>query len=168
MATLMQEFTQEEKEFYMKEALKEANKAASNEEVPIGVVIVKDKKIIARSFNRRELDEKATHHAEICAIEIANEVVGNWRLIDCSLFVTIEPCVMCAGAIGLARLSHVYFGATNPKFGGTVSLYHILEDERLNHQVQVESGILEGECADIMQQFFRERRKKLKKKKNMI
>ncbi|MEY8513668.1 tRNA adenosine(34) deaminase TadA [Lactococcus taiwanensis] len=161
MAALkMQVFTEEEKEFFMKEALKEAQKAAENEEVPIGVVIVKDGEIIARDFNRRELDGRATHHAEVCAIEAANQAVGNWRLLDCALFVTIEPCVMCAGAIGLARLPQVYFGATNPKFGGTVSLYQILEDKRLNHRVQVESGILEDECAKIMQDFFKNRRKK--------
>lgn len=153
-------FTLEQKEFFMNEALKEAQKAAGNEEVPIGSVIVKDGEIIARGFNRRELDGKATHHAEICAIEAANQVVNNWRLLDCALFVTIEPCVMCAGAIGLARIPQVYFGATNPKFGGTVSLYQILEDERLNHRVQVESGILQENCAAIMQNFFKNRRKK--------
>lgn len=157
------EFSTEEKEFFMREALVEAQKAADNEEVPIGVVIVKDGEIIARDFNRRELDQRSSHHAEICAIERANELVGNWRLLDCSLFVTIEPCVMCAGAIGLARIPQVYFGAANPKFGGTVSLYRILEDERLNHRVQVEGGVLEAECAQIMQDFFRNRRKKLKK-----
>ncbi|MFC4651511.1 nucleoside deaminase [Lactococcus nasutitermitis] len=173
------EFTEEEKTFFMREALLEAQKAAANEEVPIGAVIVQvpqrkatsglferipDEKpqIIARAFNRRELDGQAIHHAEICAIEMANEAVGNWRLLDCALFVTIEPCVMCAGAIGLARIPAVYFGATNPKFGGTVSLYQILQDERLNHRVRVESGILEKECAEIMQDFFRNRRKKLK------
>ena len=101
----------------MTEALKEAQKAAENEEVPIGVVIVKDGEIIARDFNRRELDGRATHHAEVCAIEAANQAVGNWRLLDCALFVTIEPCVMCAGAIGLARIPQVYFGAKNHKFG---------------------------------------------------
>ena len=153
-------FTLEQKEFFMNEALKEAQKAAGNEEVPIGSVIVRDGEIIARGFNRRELDGKATHHAEICAIEAANQVVNNWRLLDCALFVTIEPCVMCAGAIGLARIPQVYFGATNPKFGGTVSLYQILEDERLNHRVQVEAGILKEECAAIMQNFFKNRRKK--------
>lgn len=157
---MIQNFTQEEKEFFMNEALIEAEKAAANEEVPIGVVIVKDKTVISRSFNRRELDQRATHHAEICAIEAANQTVGNWRLLDCTLFVTIEPCVMCAGAIGLARIPQVYFGATNPKFGGTVSLYQILEDERLNHRVQVQGGILETECAKVMQDFFRNRRNK--------
>ncbi|MEY8538391.1 tRNA adenosine(34) deaminase TadA [Lactococcus muris] len=153
-------FTQEEKEYFMGQALLEAEKAAANEEVPIGAVIVREGEIIARAFNRRELDGRATHHAEICAIEAANEVVGNWRLLDCALFVTIEPCVMCAGAIGLARIPEVYFGATNPKFGAAVSLYQILEDTRLNHRVAVQGGVLETECADIMQTFFQKRRKK--------
>lgn len=170
-------FTLEEKEFFMREAMVEAKKAFLNNEVPIGAVIVQvqmekaksglferilgsQPKIIGRGFNRRELDNKATHHAEISAIEAANETIGNWRLLDCALFVTIEPCIMCSGAISLARLPQVIFGATNPKFGGAVSLYQILEDERLNHRVQVESGILEEECAGIMQEFFRNRRKK--------
>ncbi|MBL3715636.1 tRNA-specific adenosine deaminase [Lactococcus garvieae] len=153
-------FTQEEKEYFMGQALLEAEKAAANEEVPIGAVIVREGEIIARAFNRRELDGRAPHHAEICAIEAANEVVGNWRLLDCALFVTIEPCVMCAGAIGLARIPEVYFGATNPKFGAAVSLYQILEDTRLNHRVAVQGGVLETECADIMQTFFQKRRKK--------
>ncbi|WP_081166205.1 tRNA adenosine(34) deaminase TadA [Lactococcus garvieae] len=159
------EFSQEEKEYFMGQALIEAEKAAANEEVPIGVVIVHEGKIIARGFNRRELDARATHHAEICAIEAANEAVGNWRLLDCALFVTIEPCVMCAGAIGLARIPKVYFGAINPKFGATVSLYQILEDKRLNHRVSVEGGVLEEECANIMKDFFQNRRKKNKEKK---
>lgn len=158
-------FSEEEKIFFMQQALKEAEKAAANEEVPIGAVVVNaEKEIIGRGFNRRELDGNALHHAELVAIEEANRAVGNWRLLDCALFVTIEPCVMCAGAIGLARLPEVYFGATNPKFGAVKSLYQILEDERLNHRVQVESGILEEETAQIMQAFFKSRRKK----KNML
>nr|WP_219605571.1 tRNA adenosine(34) deaminase TadA [Lactococcus laudensis] len=156
----MIDFTQEEKEYFMAQALIEAQKAADHEEVPIGAVIVKDGEIIARSYNARELHQKATHHAEICAIDMANDFVGNWRLLDCALFVTIEPCVMCSGAISLARLPQVYFGATNPKFGGAVSLYQILEDKRLNHRLHVESGILEEECAQMMQNFFKNRRKK--------
>ena len=101
------EFSQQEKEYFMQQALLEAQKAAENEEVPIGVVIVHDGEVIGRAFNRRELDGRATHHAEICAIEAANEVVGNWRLLDCALFVTIEPCVICAGAIGFALIPQV-------------------------------------------------------------
>ncbi|WP_251712850.1 tRNA adenosine(34) deaminase TadA [Lactococcus ileimucosae] len=155
-------FTQEEKEYFMGQALLEAQKAAANEEVPIGAVIVREGEIIARAFNRRELDGRATHHAEICAIEAANEAVGNWRLLDCALFVTIEPCVMCSGAIGLARIPEIYFGATNPKFGAAVSLYQILEDTRLNHRVAVQGGVLEIECANIMKTFFQKRRKSSK------
>ncbi|MDR2977633.1 MAG: nucleoside deaminase [Streptococcaceae bacterium] len=168
-------FTQEEKEFFMREALIEAQKAAENEEVPIGCVIVliprekansglweripeAELTIIGRGFNRRELDGIATHHAEISAIEAANSMLGNWRLNNCALFVTIEPCLMCAGAIGLARLAEVYYGAANPKFGAVESLYQVLQDKRLNHRVQVESGILEAECAGLMQDFFRARR----------
>ncbi|WP_460017783.1 nucleoside deaminase [Lactovum odontotermitis] len=168
-------FTAEEKEFFMQEALIEAQKAADNNEVPIGCVIVQiprekaasglferipeaELKIIGRGFNRRELDERATHHAEISAIEAANAATGNWRLTDCALFVTIEPCLMCAGAIGLARMPEVYYGAANPKFGAVESLYQVLQDKRLNHRVQVESGILEEKCAAIMQNFFRNRR----------
>jgi tRNA(adenine34) deaminase len=156
----LRDYTQAEKEFFMREALLEAQKAANHEEVPIGAVIVKDGEIIARGYNAREIHQKATHHAEICAIDAANDVIGNWRLLDCALFVTIEPCVMCSGAISLARIPQVYFGATNPKFGGAVSLYHILEDERLNHRLHVEAGILETDCAAMMQNFFKNRRKK--------
>ncbi|MCL2677095.1 MAG: tRNA adenosine(34) deaminase TadA [Streptococcaceae bacterium] len=147
-------FTQSEKEYFMSQALLEAQKAEKNNEVPIGAVIVKDGKIIARGFNRRELDHQAIHHAEISAIQEANRVVGNWRLLDCALFVTVEPCIMCAGAIGLARIPQVYFGTINAKFGGVVSLYQILEDERLNHRVQVEQDILVDECTAIMRNFF--------------
>lgn len=159
MISDIQTFTEDEKKYFMQEALKEAQKAYDNEEVPIGAVIVKDKEIIARSFNQRELQQRAVDHAEVCVINLANEYVGNWRLTDCAMFVTIEPCVMCAGAIGLARIPLVYFGATNAKFGGVSSLYQILEDTRLNHRVQVESGILQEECSKIMQMFFKARRK---------
>ena len=156
----MLDFTQEEKDFFMSEALKEAEKSLDKAEIPIGCVIVKDGEVIGRGHNAREELNQAIMHAEVMAIQEANRTEGNWRLLDCTLFVTIEPCVMCAGAIGLARIPQVYFGATNPKFGGTVSLYQILEDKRLNHRVQVESGILEDECAKIMQDFFKNRRKK--------
>jgi tRNA(adenine34) deaminase len=168
-------FTQEEKEFFMREALLEAQKAADNDEVPIGCVIVQlprekapsglweripgaELSIVGRGFNRRELDGMATHHAEISAIERANVSLGNWRLTDCALFVTIEPCLMCAGAIGLARLAEVYYGAANPKFGAVESLYQVLQDKRLNHRVLVEAGVLEADCAELMQNFFRGRR----------
>ena len=159
------EYTQEEKEVFMRAALEEAQKALANEEIPIGCVLVKDKEIIGRGHNAREELNRAIMHAEMMAIEEANQVEGNWRLLDTSLFVTIEPCVMCAGAIGLARIPQVFFGASNQKFGAGGSLYDILTDQRLNHRVEVEKGILEEECAQIMQDFFRQRRQKAKEEK---
>lgn len=150
----------EEKEYFMREALREAQKSLVKEEIPIGCVIVKDGQIIGRGHNAREELHQAIMHAEIMAINEANQTEGNWRLLDCTLFVTIEPCVMCSGAIGLARIPQVIYGAPNQKFGGAGSLYDILTDERLNHRVEVETGILQEECAEIMQEFFRKRRKK--------
>ena len=157
---MMADFTQEEKEFFMTEALKEAQISLQKEEIPIGCVIVKDGQIIGRGHNAREELNQAIMHAEIMAINEANITEGNWRLLDATLFVTIEPCVMCSGAIGLARLPRVIYGAQNPKFGAVGSLYDILTDQRLNHRVTVERGILEKECAQIMQDFFRHRRAK--------
>ncbi len=154
------DYTKEEKERFMREALKEAHIALKLEEIPIGCVIVKDGEIIGRGHNAREELQRAVMHAEIMAIEEANSQTSSWRLLDATLFVTIEPCVMCSGAIGLARIPQVVFGATNQKFGAAGSLYDILTDERLNHRVAVESGILEEECAQMMQEFFRNRRKK--------
>ncbi|MEY8463194.1 tRNA adenosine(34) deaminase TadA [Streptococcus merionis] len=154
------EYSLEEKEVFMRAALQEAEKALANEEIPIGCVIVKDGEIIGRGHNAREELDQAVMHAEIMAINAANAHEGNWRLLDCTLFVTIEPCVMCSGAIGLARIPRVVYGAANTKFGAAGSLYDILTDERLNHRVQVEAGILELACAGIMQDFFRQRRAK--------
>ena len=153
-------YSQEEKEYFMQEALKEAGIALENDEIPIGCVIVRDGQIIGRGHNAREELQRAVMHAEIMAIENANLSEESWRLLDCTLFVTIEPCVMCSGAIGLARIPNVVYGAKNQKFGAAGSLYDILTDERLNHRVDVETGILEDECAAIMQDFFRNRRKK--------
>lgn len=155
----MADFTQEEKEVFMREALKEAQKSLAKEEIPIGCVIVKDGQIIGRGHNAREELNQAIMHAEIMAINQANQTEGNWRLLDSTLFVTIEPCIMCSGAIGLARIPQVIYGAPNQKFGAAGSLYDILTDQRLNHRVQVETGILEADCAKIMQDFFRNRRK---------
>lgn len=156
----MSNFTQEEKVFFMREAMREAQLSLQKEDIPIGCVIVKDGQIIGRGHNAREELHQAIMHAEIMAIRQANAAVGNWRLLDTSLFVTIEPCVMCSGAIGLARIPHLIYGAANAKFGGTESLYRILTDERLNHRTTVEAGILEKECAQLMQDFFRQRRQK--------
>lgn len=161
------EFSQEEKEYFMRQALLEAEKSLAKAEIPIGCVIVKDKEIIGRGHNAREELNQAIMHAEIMAINEANASVGNWRLLDSTLFVTIEPCVMCSGAIGLARIPQVIFGATNQKFGGAGSLYQILTDERLNHRVELEQGILETECAQIMQEFFRQGRLQKKEAKRL-
>lgn len=149
-----------EQEMFMREALKEAEKSLIKEDIPIGCVIVKDGKIIGRGHNAREEKEQAILHAEIMAIQEANQMQGNWRLLETTLFVTVEPCVMCSGAIGLARIPRVIYGASNQKFGGAGSLYNILQDTRLNHRVEVTKGVLEEECAQIMQDFFRQRRKK--------
>ncbi|MEZ7570798.1 tRNA adenosine(34) deaminase TadA [Streptococcus anginosus] len=154
------EYTREEKEEFMLEALKEAEIALVNDEIPIGCVIVKDGKIIGRGHNAREELQRAVMHAEVMAIEEANAHEKSWRLLDTTLFVTIEPCVMCSGAIGLARIPQVIYGAKNQKFGAAGSLYDILTDERLNHRVELENGILEAECAQMMQDFFRKRRQK--------
>ena len=154
------EYTREEKEEFMLEALKEAEIALANDEIPIGCVIVKDGKIIGRGHNAREELQRAVMHAEVMAIEEANAHEKSWRLLDTTLFVTIAPCVMCSGAIGLARIPQVIYGAKNQKFGAAGSLYDILTDERLNHRVELENGILEAECAQMMQDFFRKRRQK--------
>ncbi|MEG3243738.1 tRNA adenosine(34) deaminase TadA [Streptococcus suis] len=155
-------YTHEEKEYFMTQALQEARKSLEKDEIPIGCVIVKDGQIIGRGHNAREELNQAIMHAEVMAIQEANNVEGNWRLLDSTLFVTIEPCVMCSGAIGLARIPQVIYGATNKKFGAAGSLYDILTDERLNHRVAVETGILEEDCAQIMQDFFRQRRESQK------
>lgn len=154
----MREYSQAEKIAFMREALKEAEKSLAQAEIPIGCVIVKDGQIIGRGHNAREELNQAIMHAEMMAISEANAAVGNWRLLDTTLFVTIEPCVMCSGAIGLARIPQVIYGAANQKFGGAQSLYQILTDQRLNHRVAVESQLLAEECAALMQSFFRQRR----------
>lgn len=158
-------FSPEEKSYFMGEALKEAEKSLAKAEIPIGCVIVKDGQIIGRGHNAREELNQAIMHAEIMAINEANLTVGNWRLLDCTLFVTIEPCVMCSGAIGLARIPQVIYGARNPKFGAAGSLYEILTDQRLNHRVEVEDGICQEDCAGIMQAFFRQGRERKKAEK---
>lgn len=149
------DFSQEEKEYFMTQALLEAEKSLAKDEIPIGCVIVKDNHIIGRGHNAREELNQAVMHAEIMAINEANAVEGNWRLLDTTLFVTIEPCIMCSGAIGLARIPHVIYGASNQKFGAAGSLYDILTDKRLNHRVLVETGILADRCAEMMQTFFK-------------
>lgn len=154
-----------EKEFFMKEALIEAQKAAAKDEVPIGAVVVHQGKIIGRGHNLRELEQDATLHAEIKAIRQANQYLGSWRLEECELFVTLEPCPMCSGAMILARLKKVTFGAFDPKAGTAGTFMNLLQDERFNHQVEVEQGILEEECQEILRDFFKKLRRRNKERK---
>ena len=146
--------------FFMKEALKQAKKAGKIGEVPIGCVIVQDGQIIARGYNRRNTDKTTLAHAELAAIKKASKTVGDWRLEDCTLYVTLEPCQMCAGAIVQARMKRVVAGAMNPKAGCAGSVLNLLQVERFNHQVEFEHGVLEEECSKVLQDFFKELRKK--------
>ena len=153
---------QEEKrsghERYMKEAVKQAKKAAALGEVPIGCVIVQEGKIIGRGYNRRNTDKSTLAHAEIAAIRRASRVVGDWRLEDCALYVTLEPCQMCAGAIIQARIPEVFIGCMNPKAGCAGSVYNLLEEPAFNHQARVFRGLLEEECSQLMKGFFKDLR----------
>lgn len=149
----------------MQEAIQEAKKAEQLGEVPIGAVIVWKDEIIARSYNLRETSQNAVTHAEILAIQKACEVVGSWRLEDTTLYVTLEPCPMCAGAILQSRIPHVVYGAKDPKAGCVHSLYTLLNDSRLNHQCEVTSGILEEQCGELLTNFFKNLRKRKKEAK---
>ena len=151
-----------EYERYMKEAIKQAKKAYALDEVPIGCVIVQDNKIIARGYNRRNTDKNALAHAEISAIKKASKKTGDWRLEDCTMYVTLEPCQMCAGAIVQSRMKKVVIGAMNPKAGCAGSVINILQMKQFNHQAEMENGILEKECADMLSTFFKELREKKK------
>ncbi len=148
--------TQQEK--YMKEAIKQAKKAYQIGEVPIGCVIVYEDKIIARGYNRRNTDFNSLSHAEMNAIKKASKVLGDWRLDDCEMYVTLEPCQMCAGAIIQARIKKVYMGCMNPKAGCAGSVLNLLQVPAFNHQAEMESGLLEEECSRLMKSFFRELR----------
>ena len=153
---------------YMKAAIKEAKKAYALKEVPIGCVIVYDNKIIARGYNRRNTDKNTLSHAEITAIRKASKKLGDWRLEGCTLYVTLEPCQMCAGAIVQARVDRVVIGCMNPKAGCAGSVLNILDMPEFNHQVSVTQGIMEKECSDMLTDFFkelRERNKKVKEEK---
>ena len=152
-------YTQEEKEFYMREAMVEAKKAEAINEVPIGAVIVRDGEIIGRGYNQRETTNRAITHAEMIAIDEANQTINNWRLENCALFVTLEPCVMCSGAIVLSRIPNVYYGASDFKGGTAGTLMNLLEEDQFNHQSYVESGILQEECSEMLSAFFRKLRK---------
>jgi tRNA(adenine34) deaminase len=154
--------TQDEK--YMKAALAQAKKAYALDEVPIGCVIVQNGKIIARGYNRRNTDKNATAHAEIAAIRKASKRTGDWRLEDCTMYVTLEPCQMCAGAIVQARLQRVVIATMNPKAGCAGSILNLLQMEAFNHQVEITRGVLEDTCSTMLSEFFRELRSKKKKK----
>ncbi|WP_248498839.1 tRNA adenosine(34) deaminase TadA [Staphylococcus haemolyticus] len=153
-------------EYYMKLAIEEAKKAQKLGEVPIGAIIVKNNEVIASAHNLRETAQLPTAHAEHIAIERASKVVGSWRLEECRLYVTLEPCVMCAGAIVMSRIPKVVYGATDPKGGCSGSLMNLLEESRFNHRAEVIKGVLEQECGDLLRNFFRELRLK-KSKVNM-
>ena len=149
-------------EKYMKEALKQAKKAAVIDEVPIGCVIVHGDKIIARGYNRRNKEGSTLAHAEIIAIKKASRKLNDWRLEECTMYVTLEPCPMCAGAIVQARIPKVVIGAMNPKAGCAGSILDMFQIREFNHQVEKVSGVLEEECSNIMTEFFRELRKRKK------
>jgi len=141
-------------EKYMKAALRLAKKAYDMDETPIGCVIVKDDKIIARGYNRRNTEKTALAHAEITAIKKACKVTGDWRLEECTLYVTLEPCQMCAGAIVQSRMKRVVIGAMNPKAGCAGSIINLLDMDRFNHKVETCRGVLEEECSSLMSEFF--------------
>src|SRR5947208_288514 len=149
-------------EYFMREALRQANKAYDANEVPVGAVVVRAGKIIARAYNQVELLRDATAHAEMLALTQAEEVVGDWRLGDCTLYVTKEPCPMCAGAIVHVRLARVVFGVADPKGGAAGSALNLLQFPTLNHQSAITSGVRESECRALLQSFFAEQRAKNK------
>lgn len=149
-------------QFYMKMAIEEAKKAGDIGEVPIGAVIVKNDEIIARSHNLRESKKDPTAHAEYLAIQKASKFLNSWRLEECQLYVTLEPCVMCAGAIVMSRIPHVIYGAKDPKGGCAGSLMDLLQEPRFNHRAQVEIGVMEEACSQLLTEFFRNIRKKKK------
>ena len=149
---------QQSDSFFMSEALRQARRAWEADEVPVGAVIVHQGQIIARAFNQVETLKDATAHAEMLAITQAESVIGDWRLLDCDLYVTKEPCPMCAGALVHVRMRRVIFGCPSEKDGAAGSLLNLLQHPRLNHRCQITKGVREDECAGMLQSFFRERR----------
>lgn len=146
-------------EKYMKEAIKQAKKAYAVNEVPIGCVIVYEDKIIGRGYNRRTTEKNPLAHAELIAIKKASKKMGDWRLEDCTMYVTLEPCQMCSGAIIQARMKRVVIGCMNPKAGCAGSVLNLLQISEFNHQAELETGVLEEECSRMMKNFFKELRK---------
>ncbi len=158
--------TTEEK--YMKQAIRQAKKAYLLEEVPIGCVIVQDGKIIARGYNRRNTDKNTLSHAEMTAIRKASKKLGDWRLEGCTMYITLEPCPMCAGAIVQARVTEVVIGSMNPKAGCAGSVLNLLEMDGFNHKVKVTRGVCREECSQMLSRFFQELREKKKKEKAAV
>ena len=154
-----------EQEKYMREAIRQAKTAWALDEVPIGCVIVFDGKIIARGYNRRNTDRNTLSHAELNAIKKASKKLGDWRLEGCTMYVTLEPCQMCAGAIVQARIDEVVIGSMNPKAGCAGSVLNLLDIPQFNHQVKITRGILQEECSALLSDFFRELRKRKKEQK---
>ncbi len=150
-------------EKYMKEAIRQAKKAYALKEAPIGCVIVREGKIIARGYNRRNTDGNALAHAELSAIKKASKKCGDWRLEDCTMYVTLEPCQMCAGAIVQSRMKKVVIAAKNPKAGCAGSVLNLLQMAQFNHQVEIEQGLMEEECAALLSSFFKELRENKRK-----
>ena len=150
----------QEQEKFMKEALKEAKKAYDKLEVPVGCVIVKDGKIVARAHNLKETKKDTTKHAEILAIQKASKKLEAWRLLDCDMYVTLEPCSMCAGAIINSRIRNLYIGTMDKKTGAAGSVLNLFEDFTFNHKVTVQNGILKEQCEKILKDFFKELRKR--------
>jgi tRNA(adenine34) deaminase len=145
-------------EYFMRLALREAARALEHDDVPIGAVVVQDGEVIGSGHNEREVRADPTAHAELIALRDAARSIGSWRILDAVMYVTLEPCAMCAGAIVLARLPRVVFGASDPKAGAAGSVLNVLEEPRLNHRPQVESGLLAEDCAEILRAFFAPRR----------
>ncbi len=161
----------EEKNKFMKQALKEAKKAYEKLEVPVGAVIVKDGKIIAKAHNLKETKTDTTKHAEILAIQKASKKLESWRLLDCEMYITLEPCSMCAGAIINSRIKKIYIGALDEKTGAAGSVLNLFEDYKFNHKVEVEKGVMQEECENILKDFFkmlRKYKKNLQKGENKI
>lgn len=146
-------------ELFMLEALKEAKKAAEKEEVPVGAIIVKDNKIISRAHNLKELKNDTTKHAEIIAIQRASKKLKSWRLSECDMYVTLEPCAMCAGALIQARIKKIYIGAMDEKTGACGSVLNLVKDYKFNHEFDIEYGILKNDCENVLKEFFKKLRR---------
>ena len=149
-------------ERYMRMAMDQAMIAEENGDVPIGCVVVYENKVIAKGYNQREQLNDPTAHAEMIALTAASDFIGNWRLGGCTMYVTLEPCTMCAGGLVLARIDRVVYGCDDPKTGAVKSLYNILQDERHNHRVEVSSGVLGDDCSALLSDFFGRRRREIK------